>query len=248
MILLSGCFALPLVTSLLSCGSQPSQTASLDLVGVSHEDIKARFYSSDYLDYLGYSFFSHDGNNVVVQYSDSGRVSRFYEIGDAALNEESTDLVAIGDDIVTAVSKMGLPSFEGVQKENSLDFAKSEKLICRLTFDENDGELSVKSKAILDKEDPSSWFDEDKTRLPDIAIAQSIVPGMSLDDVVAAMGKPQRDVGSGPLIMEFDLSDGGKVDITMYNNSEKENAYQEERATRVYGTHYLYVFSIRFVA
>jgi len=38
-------------------------------------------------------------------------------------------------------------------------------------------------------------------------------PGMSLDKIVARAGDPDRDVGSGFYILEYDLADGGVVGL-----------------------------------
>ena len=43
--------------------------------------------------------------------------------------------------------------------------------------------------------------------------AEKIKPGMTLDETVNLIGRPQRDVGSGTLIMEWDLNSGKAIDI-----------------------------------
>lgn len=226
-----------------------SNDSNLDFNSFTKSEIKEKFNSLDfdYTEYLNHSFFTYEHLNYVFEYDDFGNVVRYDSFKEQTLNEKNVNQVHSGDDIFEVVSKIGLPSFEGLQSDISLDFAKSEYLICRIHFENNEQKLLVSATEILDKENPSSWFDINKIDLPGIEDAKKIKAGMSLDHIVSILGKPQRDIGSGAIIFEFDLSNCQKADIHLINNTELENAYVKENTTKVYGTHYLYAVSVRIV-
>ncbi len=243
-------FALFVGTTLGSCSIKTnSNDSNLDFNSFTKSEIKEKFNSLDfdYSEYLSYSFFTYEHLNYVLEYDDFGNVVRYDSFKEQTLDEKNVNQVDSGDDIFEVVSKIGLPSFEGLQSDLSLDFAKSEYLICRIHFENNQQKLLVSTTEILDKENPSSWFDTNKTDLPGIEDAKEIKTGMSLDHIVSILGKPQRDIGSGAIIFEFDLSNCQKADIHLINNTELENVYVKENATKVYGTHYLYAVSVRIV-
>lgn len=58
------------------------------------------------------------------------------------------------------------------------------------------------------KEDIYTWFDMNKTNLPGLEKCKKIQVGMSLNQVISEIGKPQRDIGSGVPLFQFDLDDG----------------------------------------
>lgn len=50
-------------------------------------------------------------------------------------------------------------------------------------------------------------------------------PLMTLGEVVDIIGHPQRDMGSGAIILEWDVPDGKKINITVSKNGSTENVY-----------------------
>ena len=219
---------------------------SLDFNNCSKEDVHKYIKSYDYFEYSNYSFFTYENKDVVLKYDTSDNVCQYESFNQTNLDSNNIVQINKGDNIFDVVSKIGLPSYEGVQTSTSLDFAKSESIICRITFDVNNSEMIVNNYEVLDKEEPETWFDENKTILPTLEMAKKIQLGMSLDDVVFILGKPQRDVGSGRTIFEFNLSDGESFYTTMINNVALENEYRETHETRVYGTHFLYVIKMYY--
>lgn len=237
-------------TTLESCSIKTnSNNSNWDFGSFTKSEIKEKFNSLDfdYAEHLNHSFFTYEHLNYVFEYDDFGNVVRYDSFKEQTLDEKNVNQVHSGDDIFEVVSKIGLPSFEGLQSDLSLDFAKSENLICRIHFENNEQKLLVSTTEILDKENPSCWFDANKIDLPGIEDAKKIKAGMSLDHIVSILGKPQRDIGSGAIIFEFDLSNCQKTDIHLINNTELENVYVKENATKVYGTHYLYAVSVQIV-
>lgn len=72
-------------------------------------------------------------------------------------------------------------------------------------------------------------------------MVDNISLGMSVDELVCILGKPQRETGSGAILFEFNLSNSQILFVSMENNSIKENEYATKHDTKIYGTHYLYI-------
>ncbi len=66
----------------------------------------------------------------------------------------------------------------------------------------------------IDKDDPYTWFEGDKKTLPSRAQCGEITVGMRLDEVIRKLGKPQRDVGYGACLFQFDVADGSVFTVT----------------------------------
>ncbi len=66
----------------------------------------------------------------------------------------------------------------------------------------------------IDKEQPDTWFEWKKNNLPTLAQCQQIQTGMSLNDVILKIGRPQRDIGYGAWVLQFDIRDGGALTIS----------------------------------
>lgn len=68
--------------------------------------------------------------------------------------------------------------------------------------------------AVYDKNDPTTWC----TPKPEIKITDkkigSIKKGMTFIETVELIGNPQRNVGSGAIIFEWDMPSGKKLQIT----------------------------------
>ncbi len=60
----------------------------------------------------------------------------------------------------------------------------------------------------IDKNDPYTWFEVNKEILPTRAQCEAITVGMRLNEVIGKLGKPQRDIGSGAILFQFDVADG----------------------------------------
>lgn len=236
-----------ILMSMVSCtNDNNSNSISLDFNNCSKDDVRKYIDSSDYFEYSNYSFFTYENKDVVLKYDTLDNVCQYESFNKATLDLDNIALINKGDTIFDVVSKIGLPSYEGVQTSTSLDFAKSVTILCRITFDEDNLEMLVNNYEILDKEKPETWFDENKTILPTLKMAKKVKYGMSLDEVVFILGKPQRDVGSGRTIFEYNLSDGQSFYTTMTNNDYLENEYRETHETWIYGTHFLYVIKMYY--
>lgn len=231
-----------ILMSMVSCtNDNNSNSISLDFNSCSKDDVRKYIKSYDYFEYSNYSFFTYENKDVVLKYDTSDNVCQYESFNKATLDLDNIALINKGDNIFDVVSKIGLPSYEGVQTCTSLDFAKSVTILCRITFDKNNLEMIVNNYEVLDKEYPETLFDENKTILPTLEMAKKVKSGMSLDEVIFILGKPQRDVGCGTFIYEYNLSDGQSFYTTMVNDDALEKEYHETHNPKFYGAHFLYV-------
>ena len=76
----------------------------------------------------------------------------------------------------------------------------------------------------IDKTDRYTWFDLNKSDLPNLKDCKEVKKGMSLNQVINLLGKPQREVGYGAVLLQFDLDDGSILTITFVDDSEKMTA------------------------
>lgn len=68
-------------------------------------------------------------------------------------------------------------------------------------------------------------FEPDREDRPTREMAEKIVEGMSVGEAYAIMGKPQRDVGSGLVILEWDLDTGEILKVPFILDVEKNDWY-----------------------
>ena len=61
---------------------------------------------------------------------------------------------------------------------------------------------------IFDKNDHNTWYAPAEEGGIDDSLAEKIKVGMTFDEIVAIIGKPQRDVGSGAWLMEWEMKSG----------------------------------------
>lgn len=73
----------------------------------------------------------------------------------------------------------------------------------------------------IDKDDVYTWFDTNKTDLPSLEMCREITYGMRLNQVIRKIGKPQRDIGHGTWVFQFDIADGSVFTVTFVLDTEK---------------------------
>lgn len=74
----------------------------------------------------------------------------------------------------------------------------------------------------IDKNNPYSWFDVHKKTLPRRDQCLEIACGMSLNAVIAKLGKPQREIGYGAFVFQFDVADGSVFSVTFTIDAASE--------------------------
>lgn len=200
---------------------------------------------SDCLFYEDLVFAQGEKNHVFV--TDGERILAHYAYEKATYHEGIFER-ACNMRVIEAVEYIGIPSYAGISGELSLDYSFNDGYLRRLKLCERDDGLYIDNVELLNKEDPTTWFDPAKTDFPSRAQCEKICVGMSLDEVVFAIGKPQRDVGYGARLFQFDLDDGSILCLRLDLDVEKENKYVHNNPeNKTYGTHCLYVADIGFI-
>lgn len=188
--------------------------------------------------------FAEDGKNHVFVIR-GGEIAEHYSYEKQVYRDGSFDSVR-NKSIIEAVETIGIPSYTG-SSELSLDYSFNDGFIRRVKLSRAGGELTVDEVELLDKEDPVTWLDPEKTSLPTKEQCEQITVGMSLDEVVALIGRPQRDVGSGAILYQFDVEGGAILQIRFDSDVEQENKYVHDNPNaHIYGSHCLYVGSVGF--
>lgn len=78
---------------------------------------------------------------------------------------------------------------------------------------------------VFDRRNHETWYGSAKDGGIDDELADQIKVGMSFEEAVAILGKPQRDTGSGVWIMEWDMKSGKILAVAF--NSVPDDAYDE---------------------
>ena len=77
----------------------------------------------------------------------------------------------------------------------------------------------------LDYNDPKTWFDESGKKIKRSEIDR-IEEGMTLENVIKTIGKAKRDIGSGTMILEWDI-DNGKTLVISFGSKQGQNKMDE---------------------
>lgn len=192
--------------------------------------------NNDSLFFENLVFLQNDGVNHVFVIKDKNIV-RHYKYPEVEKNMESFNMLN-NQNIIDAVEYIGIPSFVGVSNELSLDYICQDGHIRRVKMYKQKEELLIKEIVELDLDNPTSWFDEEKLILPTYNECAEIKQGMPIDEVVRKIGKPQRDVGSGACIFQFDVSNGSILQIMFDRYLDGDELYHRN---------YMYVVSVEFL-
>ena len=74
----------------------------------------------------------------------------------------------------------------------------------------------------FDKYDPQTWCAPTRNGGIDDELADQIEVGMTLSEIIELIGRPQEDIGSGVVVMEWKLKSGGKL-IVSFNPEDNDN-------------------------
>lgn len=205
---------------------------------ITKTDLLKKYPSLNFSQYYNYTFFGND-EIVGIGLIQDDSISN-YKI----YNKIKPDLSNLSKifNLYDLVKYFGEPFQYGVYKSHSIDYTFDVENIYRFYLQ---GDEDIISYEVLDKENPSSWVDESKEIFPTLDEVQSITYGMSLDDVVKLIGKPQKSIGSGLILYGFDIDNYDKSAIISFRlDYEKELEYCSQSDTRIFGTHFLYVYEI----
>lgn len=74
------------------------------------------------------------------------------------------------------------------------------------------------SEIAFERDNPYTWFSAAQNGGIQDEQADSVEVGMTFTEVVAILGRPQRDIGSGAMLAEWDMQSGKKL-IVCFNPS-----------------------------
>ena len=72
----------------------------------------------------------------------------------------------------------------------------------------------------------SIQLDSDRKELPERKTAEQITENMTISEVYSLMGKPQRDVGSGLIILEWDLNTADTLQVVFTKDYAISDGYR----------------------
>lgn len=195
---------------LASCNLNGNQTGSNSFTS---QD-KSKIYEFSFVDY---SFAYFDDGSGALYSKETSKV--LFETPDYTFNSLNINEIGKGDSLITLVEQIGFPRFLGVSSTYSLDFGYSNSDIYRIFFS---NEMLCSDIELLDYNDPSTWIDVDKKDLPTLSDLENIEIGMSLDEVVSIIGKPQGEAGYGAIMFTFSIDDGSTL-LTSWNPGEYDS-------------------------
>lgn len=184
---------------LASCNLIVNQTGSNSFT---NED-KNKIYEFSFVDY-SFAYFD-DGSGALYS---KGTSEVLFETPDYTFNSSNINEIGNNDSLISLVEEIGFPRFLGVSSTYSLDFGNSNSDIYRIFFSD---EMRCSDIELLDYDDPSTWIDAGKKDLPTLSDLKNIEIGMSLDEVISIIGKPQGSVGYGSIMFTFSIDDGSTI-------------------------------------
>lgn len=195
---------------LASCNLNGNQTGSNSFTS---QD-KNKIYEFSFVDY---SFAYFDDGSGALYSKETSKV--LFETPDYTFNSSNINEIGNGDSLIALVEQIGFPRFLGVSSTYSLDFGNSNSDIYRIFFSD---EIRCSDIELLDYDDPSTWIDAGKKDLPTLSDLENIEIGMSLDEVISIIGKPQGSVGYGSIMFTFSI-DVGSTLLTRWNPGEYDS-------------------------
>lgn len=166
------------------------------------------------IDFMNHKFvYYEDGSGSLHSLKDG---SKTLNLMDVEFKESNLDKIISSGSFENIIENIGFPRFSGISNTYTLDFGQPNEDIFRISF--SDDEL-YEELEVLDYNNPSSWLDPNKENLPTPSDISNIKIGMSLDDVVSLVGKPQGSLGSGAIIFSFAIDDGSSL-LTWWNSKE----------------------------
>lgn len=156
---------------------------------------------------------------VLVLYIQKKQVKFYLRPPDCTFNSSNINEIGNDDSLITLIEQIGFPRFLGVSSTYSLDFGNSDSDIYRIFFSD---EMLCSDIELLDYGDPSTWIDAGKKDLPTLSDLENIEIGMSLDEVISIIGKPQGSVGYGSIMFSFSIDDGSTL-LTRWNPGEYDS-------------------------
>jgi hypothetical protein len=220
-----------------SCSNKNNKLSIGDNI---HEIYK--YYEKNQVILLKHCAIISDKQNIFVDLADTNIISNIKYINYAEFDYNLFIANYAKSSLDSLISLIGGPSFIGLQGNESIDFLDNTENIYRLYLNYNNGKYSGYQVETLDRDNSESWLDSSKASLPSKDDVKKIKIDMTLDEVVKYIGKPQRDIGSGGWIFEFDIADGSIFKGIFNYNFEKDASINNTELNRY--NLYLYEYEI----
>ena len=146
-----------------------------------------------------------------------------YKMSNCSFKEKGLEKVQKGDLFIDVIKNIGFPRFLGDYSDQNLDFGNPDGDIYRISFGDD---YSVKLGWVkLPYWAASAWCADRAYDLPSNLDIEKLEIGMTLDEAVEIIGKPQSAESVWPMIYYFDLASGNRL-ATTWNT--KNNSYEEK--------------------
>lgn len=209
---------------LVSCDN----SKSLVSIGSSVDDVYQVFDKKNVISFDNQLLISGKDKNYIAVVDDSNKVKDIKDYPLVEFDKEKIINLNQYTSLEKIVKTVGMPTFLGLEEPLSLDYTKDDFCVYRLFLTQHDNLYVSTDVQTLSKANGDIWLDTSKKNLPDEKDTKKIVKDMSFYDVVSYLGKPQREVGSGIWIYEFDLSSGKVFSVSFSPDKEKENEFYKE--------------------
>lgn len=166
------------------------------------------------IDFLNRQFlYYEDGSGEIFSLEDG---SKTLSLDNVAFKNPDAKKLSSAMSFEEIIERIGFPRFLGITGTNTLDFGLPDEDVYRVTFS---GKGLFERLERIDYVSQSAWLDPNKENLPSREDAYKIKKGMSLDETVSLIGKPQGEWGYGAFIFDFSVDDGSTLS-TWWSNEE----------------------------
>lgn len=166
------------------------------------------------ISFADYEFVYFDDGSGVLYSEETDK--KLLEVLDYSFRYSNLNLINEEDSLINIVELIGFPRFLGVSSSLSLDFGNYDSDIYRVFFS---NDMLYSNLEILDYDDPDTWIDPNRKEFPSLSDLVNIKIGMSLDEVISIIGKPQGSTGYGSIMFTFAIDDGSTL-LTRWNPGE----------------------------
>lgn len=148
-----------------------------------------------------------------------------YKTSNCSFKEKGLEKIKKGDLFIDVIKNIGFPRFLSDYESAELDFGKPNDDIYRIAFKEDFSIQYDSVYAYLPYWAASAWCADRTYDLPSSLDIEKLKIGMTLDEVVDVIGKPQKTETTWPAVYYFDLYGGSRL-VTTWNT--KNNSYDEK--------------------
>lgn len=210
-------------------------------VGDSIYDIYENYSNEKVCKFSNFIFIDCDNKNYVIELNDDNEVKN-YQVNRSADFKNSKFNNVDDMTIYEVIEKIGIPSFCGESNNKQILYYKKDPFIHYVIFDDiNETVIEHYSPLIID-ELPLFFYEPDKKEKPDDKLVDKIYNGMDFEDLLFILGRPEKDIGFGAIILEFELKSGKKLKVNLCDDEERKE--KQKKKLSFYPIDYYYYYEI----